>query len=129
MTLSSCRFDHVEKVKIFNPISKENIYLKYYAWGLNNEMDVISLNRKTALPDSCKDYVLNGGAFFYKLQNDSLFLYGVWDASKLNGQKNFKTKINFVGVQNYEFIELCTTYLEKRVKVFPPTWAKFAKNY
>jgi len=129
MSLSSCKFDHVEKVKIFNQISKETIYLKYYTWGLDDEMSVISLDKKTEWPDSSKDYVTEGGAFFYKLQNDTLFFYGVWYASKLNAFKDFKTKIVFKELHNYESIELCKTYKEKGLNIFPPSWSKFAKNF
>lgn len=129
MVISSCKFDRIEKVKIVNPISKENIFLKYYAWGLSDELNVISLNNRSEWPDSSKDYVTNRGAFFYKLKNDTLFLYGVWDSSKLNGQKYFKTKINFIELQNYDFIELCKNYKKRGMHIFPPSWEKYAKNY
>jgi len=72
-SISSCKYDHVEKVKIMNSISKENVYLKYYSWGFNDEMCVLSLDKSTTWPDSSKDYIINRESLFYKLQNDTLF--------------------------------------------------------
>ncbi len=110
---------HTEKVKLNNTISDETIYLKYYQWGIDDEMIIISLN-KSNHPKNNKDILLNNNCIYYKLQNDTLYIYRVSPPSEINIAEKFKTKIKFIDLPNYKFIELKKTCQDNGLNFFPP---------
>ncbi len=58
--------------------------------------------------------------FFYKMDNDTLYIYGA-DFEKPKIDK-FKTKVKLISLENYEFTKLGENkkYEILGVKVFPP---------
>src|SRR5699024_9715089 len=83
---------NVEKVKLRNDTLDEVIYLKRFTRGLNYEVNVVTLRKGYFEPDTTKEIVdKTGSPFFYKLDNDTLYIYGgMWENI---GENFFKTPI------------------------------------
>jgi len=107
---------HVEKTKI--SLSKEVIYLKHLSRGVSFEADVISINSFTkAKPDTLVEYVSwDGRGFYYKIENDSLYIYGGnWINSS---NKAISLYIRFISIEDNYFYYL-NNYKKIGLKYFP----------
>ncbi len=65
-------------IDLYSPASKEKIYLKKESRGLNYTVAVISTSPKKGFtPNPDQEYVFSAddAKFYYKLQNDTLFVY------------------------------------------------------
>jgi len=86
----------------------ESIYLKKISWGLtyDHEIVVVSMSSdKKTEPDSTKEFIFLSSEIFYKVSNDSLYIY---TASKVKEPINFnsKFKIEQVELSNPEMMDL-----------------------
>lgn len=129
LIIKSCGLFYTEKLKIKNTVSDEVIYLKYTEGGFDNQSFVISLNSRSSF-DTCKDYVdYHNLAIFYKMDKDTLSIYGMNYLVKPGCNKAFKTKIMFYPLKNPEFVELCKNYKSKGLKVFPQKKQEVINNF
>lgn len=112
---------HVEKTKI--ALSKEVIYLKHLSRGVSYEVDVISTNYFTkASPDILLEYVSwDGRGFFYKIKNDSLYIYGGNWVNLSN--KTISSRIKFISIEDDPFYYF-DNYKKIGLKYFPSSFEK-----
>jgi hypothetical protein len=113
--LISC--DKVDIVTIYNEKQDEKIYLKHIT-SFDREVNVLSLS-KYGFHNSSADYETQLEFFLYKLENDTLYIYGGWDYEVFNIKK-FKTNIKyteFAEINNEDF--LFKNYKKLGYKVFP----------
>jgi hypothetical protein len=109
---------HVEKIHF--TISNEKIYLKRLTRGISYEVDVISHRSFTkATPDTLREYVAwRGRGFFYKIQNDSLYVFGDdWCNSSSN---KIIDKVKFIPIEN-EILNYYNNYKKMDLIYFPPS--------
>ena len=108
---------HVEKTKV--SLSKEVIYLKHLSRGVSFEADVISVNSYTkAAPDTMVEYVSwVGRGFYYKIENDSLYIYG---DNWINPSIKTISNIRFISIGKNYFYYL-NNYKKIGLKYFPPS--------
>jgi hypothetical protein len=114
--------DRKETVKIVNKKNGEKIYLIKTTWG-NDERMAIGLDKKLKggvgylYPE--KFNVNYSTRFFYKLSNDTLFIYNGGFEKPINNK--FKTPIKLIELETNDFESLCkdNKYKELGLKVFP----------
>jgi len=106
----------IDKTKI--PLSGEMIYLKHLSRGISYEVDVISINSYTkAKPDTTEDYVSwDGRGFYYKIENDSLYVYGGNWITPSN--RDISLKIKFISIED-SFLNYFNNYKKIGLKYFP----------
>ena len=116
-----------EVMKIKNEKSNESIYMKYYPeW---DESIVISNNRNL-IPDTSIYFVVKyAQSIFYKLDNDTLTIYGGYHHSNFRLLNKFKTTVIYKEVVSYESIELYSIYESKGLSIFPKTAITYAVNF
>lgn len=110
--------------KVSFSISNETVYLKQIS-DISFEQSVISKANYTAnRPDSLVEYVnMEGRYFFYKVKNDSLFIYGgSWSKASKKIIKNIKFFNNEDSLYIYR-----KDYFKRGLRVFPPSEEKFLK--
>lgn len=112
----------VEKVHIALP--NQTIYLKQLTSIGSNYESVISKRSYTPnKPDTLEEYVgWRSGYFFYKIKNDSLFIYG---GNWCNASKILIENVKFVNIDNSNIHR--DNYQKFGLKLFPPSEEKFFK--
>ena len=121
-----------EVVKLQNQKNGETIFLLKTAWG-NDERMAIGLDDKlkggfgNVYPE--KFNTKSSFPFFYKLNNDTLFVYS---ASFQKPQvDNFKTHIKLIEMAPAEFVSYCKfdKYKKLGLKVFPESELYITENF
>jgi len=99
-------------------IGKECIYLKYRAYTNDNPELFISTSKSRRI-NSSTDYIYEySGCLFYKIQNDTIFIFS---GEMANQPPKFKSKIHVIqdSLSNPEFMNLYDTYKTLRYEKFP----------
>jgi hypothetical protein len=114
--------DKKEAVRLVNYRNGEKIFLLKTTWG-NDERMAIGLDKKlkggfgNIYPE--KYNADHASLFFYKLSEDTLFVYnGRFEKPEIN---KFRTHIKLIELEGYDFNLLCKNnkYKELGLKVFP----------
>lgn len=118
----SCIDNEKEIFEIQNYITNEKIYFIRYEWG-NDEATLITLNKdeeNSYYNINKTSFVSNGfSPFYYKMSNDSLYIYGSgFKEPELN---KFITKIKFINIDNAEYITISENqkYKKMGLSIFP----------
>ena len=64
--------------KIYSPKLRDSIFLKKISWGLTYDNEIIVVSTSSSLsiePNPKKEYVFLTSEIFYKVSNDSLYIY------------------------------------------------------
>ena len=123
LVVCSCsNISNSEKQKIYNPTNREVIYLKYCLYDSGHEATFISLDSIYKDPiDSTNEYIANydNSIFFYKLSENTFYIYcyGLFQIPKKHSQ--FKTKIKIVDMGVIEWDKMKKDYKKLGLKVFP----------
>lgn len=103
------------KKEIYSDNLDESIYMKEISRGLNYKIVVItSSNEERAEPKPDEEYVYSWVPIFYKMENDTLFVYSYKQAMEpLNFNSNIIVKQ--VELNNLEMMDLFGKHKEKGI--------------
>lgn len=124
LAYSCSDYIYTERQRIYNTTSKENLYLKYCYYSNGHDAILISQDSIYKWPDdSVNEYISSSGAgtvgvYFYKLQTDTLYLYGrPFDIYK--NYPKFKTKIKMINTDVVEYDRIERNYKKLGLRAFP----------
>lgn len=124
LAYSCSDYIYTERQKLYNIKSKENLYLKYCYYSNGHDAILISQDSIYKWPnDSINEYISNSGCgtvgvYFYKLQADTLYIYGSpFEVHKT--YPKFKTKIKMINTDVVEYDSIEHNYKKLGLRVFP----------
>lgn len=94
--------------EIHSNILKKDIYLKKKSWGISYDSEVVVIStspEKHFEPDSTKDYIFLDPEIFYKVSQDTLYIYTMSKAKKPE-KFDSQFKIKQIRISNPEKMEL-----------------------
>lgn len=119
-------FEKKDVVKLYNKSKDEEIYLMRLSWGIDDTKMTIGLDENlnscwsNSEPDKYETNSSNDTWFFYKLTDDTLFVYGpVFSKPKFY---KFKTFVKIIELHNGDFITMGENkkYKTFGLDIFPP---------
>jgi hypothetical protein len=104
--------------KIFASSLNQTVFIIKETWGISSDHQrvVISTSNSESKPDSSKEYIFSDSEFFYKLVQDTIYVYTMSKA-RIPSKFESKIKIKQIEISNPDLMDLYKNYKSKGLEL------------